>query len=92
LARPAYPNDKSESNPPLDRIVGIGLGAEAPFWNGIALVVSTTALSILGHLAYALALSTAPVVAFYRHSRRWIEASLGVFFSVAAFKIVTYKT
>ena len=64
-------------------IVGIGLGAEAPFWIGIALVVSTTALSILGHLAYALAFSTAPVVAFYRRSRRWIEASLGVFFSVS---------
>ena len=57
-------------------IVGIGLGAEAPFWIGIALVVSTTAFSILGHLAF----STAPVVAFYRRSRRWIEASLGVFF------------
>ncbi len=73
-------------------IVGIGLGAEAPFWIGIALVVSTTAFSILGHLAYPLDFSTAPVVAFYRRSRRWIEASLGVFFSVAAFKFATYKT
>ena len=60
-------------------IVGIGLGAEAPFWIGIALAVSTTAFSILGHLSYALAFSMAPVVAFYRRSRRWIEASLGVF-------------
>ena len=73
-------------------IVGIGLGAEAPFWIGIALVVSTTAFSILGHLAYPLDFSTAPVVAFYRRSRRWIEASLGVFFQCRGLQDCDIKT
>ncbi len=72
-------------------IVGIGPGAGAPLWVGIALVVSTTMLSLFGHLAYAVAFSTAPVVEFYRRARRWIEGALGLFFTVAAFKIATYK-
>jgi len=72
-------------------IVGIGLGPEPPLWVGAALIVSATALSLLGHLAYALTFSTAPVVAFYRRARRWIEAGLGAFFSFAAYKIATYQ-
>ena len=72
-------------------IVGIGIGADAPLWVGIALVVSTTALSILGHLAYAVTFSTRPVVDFYARARRWIETGLGVFFSVAAYKLATYR-
>ena len=63
-------------------IVGIGLGAEAPFWIGIALVFSTTAFSILGHLAYALAFSTAPVVAFYHALAVGSKPALA-FFSVS---------
>ena len=47
-------------------IVGIGLGAEAPFWIGIALMVSTNAFSILGHLAYALAVGSKPALAFFQ--------------------------
>lgn len=73
-------------------IIGIGLGADAPAWVGIVLVLSTTAISLLGHLLYALAFSTQPVMAFYRRARRWIEASLGVFFTFAAYKIATYRT
>ncbi|MEK9721944.1 MAG: LysE family translocator [Rhodospirillaceae bacterium] len=72
-------------------IVGIGLGAEAPLWTGLALIASATALSVLGHLAYAVAFSTRPVIAFYRRARRWIEGVLGVFFSVAAFKLATFR-
>ena len=73
-------------------IVGIGLGAHAPLWVGVSLVVSATAMSLLGHLAYAVAFSTQPVVAFYRRARRWIEAGLGLFFSFAAYKIATYRS
>lgn len=72
-------------------IVGIGLGGDAPLWVGITLVVSATVISIAGHLAYAVTFSTRPVVEFYRRSRRWIEAGLGVFFTFAAFKIATYR-
>ena len=72
-------------------IVGIGLGSDAPLWVGAALVVSTTALSILGHLAYAVTFSTQPVIAFYQRTRRWIEGTLGLFFTFAAFKLATSR-
>lgn len=68
-------------------IVAIGLGPNPPLWLGVALVLSATFLSILGHLAYAMVFSTAPVVAFYRRARRWISAALGVFFALAAGKL-----
>jgi amino acid exporter len=73
-------------------IVGIGLGPEAPLWVGATLVVSTTILSILGHLAYAVTFSTQPVVAFYRRARRWIDGFLGLFFTFAAFKLATFRS
>ena len=72
-------------------IVGIGLGADAPLWVGVTLVISTTFLSILGHLAYAVTFSTQPVVTFYRRSRRCIDGLLGVFFTFAAFKLATLR-
>ncbi len=73
-------------------IVGIGLGPNAPLWVGLALIVSATVISALGHLAYAITFSTQLVVAFYQRARRWIEAGLGVFFAFAAFKIATYRS
>lgn len=73
-------------------IVDIGLGVDAPVWVGISLVVSATALSVLGHLAYAMTFSIKPVMAFNRKARSWIEAALGVFFAFAAFKIATYRS
>ena len=59
---------------------------------GLMLIVSATALSLLAHVAYAVAFSTTPVIEFYKRSRRWIEAGLGVFFSFAAFKVATFRT
>ncbi len=73
-------------------IVTLGLGADAPLSVGIALVISATALSLIGHLAYALTFSTRPVVAFYADARRWIEAGLGIFFMFAAVKLATART
>ena len=73
-------------------IVAIGLGADAPVWVGVLLVVTTTALSIAGHLAYALLFSTETVVEFYQRARRWIDGLLGVFFVFAAFKIATFRS
>ncbi len=72
-------------------IVAIGLGPDQPLWVGVALVLSATALSLVGHLAYAVTFSTQPVIAFYRRARRWIEGGLGLFFVFAAFKIATHR-
>ncbi|MDF1792224.1 MAG: LysE family translocator [Thalassobaculaceae bacterium] len=73
-------------------IVGLGLGADAPLWMGLTLIAATTLLSLAGHLAYAVTFSTRPVVRFYRRARRWIDGALGVFFTVAAYKVATYRT
>lgn len=72
-------------------IVGIGLGNEAPLWVGFALILIATTLSLAVHVLYAVAFSTAPVIVAYQKARRWIEGSLGLFFSFAAYKIATYR-
>lgn len=72
-------------------IVGIGLGNEAPLWVGLALIVIATTLSLAVHVLYAVTFSTAPVVVAYQKARRWIDASLGLFLSFAAYKIATYR-
>jgi amino acid exporter len=72
-------------------IVGIGLGADTPLWVGLLLIGLSTAISIIGHVAYAVTFSTAPVIRFYRRSQRWISATLGVFFSFAAYKLATFR-
>ena len=73
-------------------IVGLGLGADAPLWAGLTLIVASTTLSIVVHLAYAVTFSTRPVVRFYQRCRRWIDGALGLFFTFAAYKIATYKS
>jgi len=72
-------------------IVAIGIGPEAPYVLGAALVISATILSILGHLAYALTFSTTPVIRAYARARRWIEGALGVVFVFASYKLATAK-
>lgn len=73
-------------------IVGLGLGADAPLWVGLTLIVTATLLSIFVHLIYAVTFSTQPVILFYQRSRRWIEGALGLFFTFAAYKIATYRS
>ena len=72
-------------------IVGIGLGNEAPWWVGLALILIATTLSLAVHVLYAVTFSTAPVVVAYQKARRWIDGSLGLFFTFAAYKIATYR-
>ena len=72
-------------------IVGIGLGPDAPLWVGLTLIIGATAMSVVCHLAYAITFSTQPVIVFYRKTRRFIEAGLGVFFTFAAFKLATFQ-
>jgi threonine/homoserine/homoserine lactone efflux protein len=72
-------------------IVGIGLGHEAPLWVGLALIASATTISFTAHILFALTFSTGPIVRFYQRSRRWIDGALGLFFSVAAYKIAIFR-
>ncbi|MEO1491686.1 MAG: LysE family translocator [Pseudomonadota bacterium] len=72
-------------------IVGLGLGADAPLWLGVTLILAATTMSVVGHVAYAMLFSTQPVIRVYRRIRRWIDGALGLFFAFAAWKIATYR-
>lgn len=54
--------------------------------------IGTTILSVVGHIAYAVAFSTKRVVTAYDRARRWIDAGLGVFFTFAGVKLLTSRT
>ncbi len=73
-------------------IMSLGVDASAPLWVGASIVAGTTIISVIGHLVYALAFSTMPMVAAYRRARRWIEIGLGTFFCFASYKLLTAKT
>lgn len=68
-------------------IAAVAMHGDAPWTIGAALIVSATALSVICHSAYALTFSAAPIVAAYAKVRRWIDGTLGVFFTLAAYKL-----
>lgn len=73
-------------------IAAVAMNGDAPWAMGALLIVSATTLSILCHSAYALTFSAAPIVAAYARARRWIDGTLGVFFTLAAFKLATSRS
>jgi len=54
-------------------------------------VAGAFAISFVVHGAWALVLSAPPVRTLYTRARRWIEATLGVFFAVFAFRLATER-
>lgn len=73
-------------------IMSLGLAHSAPASTAFVIVAGTTILSVVGHIAYAVAFSTKRVVSAYNHARRWIDAGLGVFFTFAGVKLLTSRT
>ncbi len=73
-------------------IVSIGVHADAPMWVGSSIVIGATLLSVGGHVIYALAFSTQPMVRIYTRARRYIEAALGAFFCVMGVKLLTERS
>ncbi len=47
--------------------------------------------SFIGHGVWAIALSSRPFLALYKSARRWVEGTLGAFFTFAAFKLATSR-
>jgi amino acid exporter len=72
-------------------IMSLGASPNAPLWVSIAVVLGTGALSVVGHVLYARAFSTAPMVALYKRARRWIETLLGLFFCCAGVKLLASR-
>ena len=73
-------------------IMSLGLAHSAPASTALIIVVGTTILSVVGHIAYAIAFSMKRVVAAYAHARRSIEAGLGAFFTFAGIMLLTSRT
>ncbi|NOA91008.1 MULTISPECIES: LysE family translocator [unclassified Roseobacter] len=58
----------------------------------ICFAVGAFLVSLTIHSFWALALSANPVQMGYAKARRWIEGTLGVFFTFAAFKLATSRS
>lgn len=72
-------------------IVSLGLDANAPAWVGMAIVIGTTLISLVVHIAYATLFSTSRMTTLYAKARRPVQGTLGCLFSFAGYKLLTTK-
>lgn len=72
-------------------IIAIGLPAQAPGEIIAAILLGCLMISLTFNCGYALAFSTAPMVAAYRRARRWIEGVLAGFFIFAGVKLLATR-
>lgn len=73
-------------------IISLGLAPEAPLWVAAAIVLGTSALSVIVHLLYAMAFSTPVMVRLYGRARRGIQAVLGAFFAIAGLRLLLSRS
>lgn len=73
-------------------IIALGLQPGSPLWVAAVIVIGTFILSIVFHILYAVVFSTPIMVSLYGKARRYIQATLGVFFAFAGFKLLTSRT
>ncbi|MFS4436838.1 LysE family translocator [Paracoccaceae bacterium GXU_MW_L88] len=69
--------------------VGAITGAPAPVAG--LFFLGAFAMSLAGHGAYAILLSSSPMRAAYNRARRWIEAALGTFMAYMAVRMATER-
>lgn len=72
-------------------IISLGLQPGSPLWVAGVIVAGTFVLSIVIHVLYAIAFSTPLMVSIYAKARRYIQASLGAFFTVAGLKLLSSR-
>ncbi len=70
-------------------IAAAGGVGDAPLPIIVLFIAGAFANSFIGHGAYALLLSSTPFRAAYTKARRWVEGTLGTFFTFFAFKLAT---
>lgn len=73
-------------------IMSLAMDGQAPIWVAALVVVGTSIISAVGHVIYAVAFSTSPVVAVYAKARQWIEGVLGIYSCFASYKLATYRS
>lgn len=69
-------------------IISLGLAPGSPPWVAGVILLGTGVFGISFYALCALVFSTAPAVRVYARSRRYIEATLGVFFTFAALRVL----
>ena len=72
-------------------IISLGLQLDAPMWVGMVIVLGTFIMSIIVHVLYAVAFSTSAMVRIYSKARRYIQASLGAFFTFVGIKLLVSR-
>ena len=74
------------------RSAASGVHTGAPMWVGGSIVLGAAMLLVGGHIMYALAFSTQPMVVLYTRARRYIEAALGAFNCAMGIKLLTDRS
>lgn len=69
--------------------ISLGLKPGSPMWVAVLIVFGIFILSIIFHMLYAVAFSTPLMVAAYGKARRYIQATLGIFFAFAGLRLLT---
>lgn len=72
-------------------IATVGATNGAPMPVLATFIAGAFALSLAGHGAYAVLLSSSPFRLAYDHARRWIEAAIGTFLAYVAFRLATER-
>lgn len=72
-------------------IATVGATDGAPLPVLAIFIAGAFALSLAGHGAYAVLLSSSPFRLAYDHARRWIEAAIGTFLAYVAFRLATER-
>ncbi|MDP0928360.1 LysE family translocator [Paracoccus onubensis] len=73
-------------------IATVGATNNAPLPVLALFIAGAFVLSLAGHGAYAVLLSSSPFRLAYDRARRWIEAALGVFLTYVAFRLATERS
>lgn len=73
-------------------LVTLGLGPDASAHTVAAILGGCAVLSVTIFCGYAIVFSTAPMVRIYRRARRWIEATLAIFFGAAGIQLLFSRT
>lgn len=73
-------------------IASVGATEGAPVPVVALFVLGAFLLSLAGHGAYAVLLSSAPFRLAYDRARRWVEAAIGGFLAFVAFRLATERS
>lgn len=73
-------------------VASVGGVGNAPSSVSLLFIGGAFVISFVGHVGYALLLSSSPIRRAYERFRGWIEATLGCFFLYAGIKLATSDT